>query len=123
MKESLERLGIQRQEIEQQVKMHETTIEKSKMLLRRTTSAQVMQPNEFLDKLFFQEEGDQDDTADRDGGSFPVEFYFVKHQQFFDHVNTGEIGSVRFITNTSHSRLLKAKELVRRLWDLKRRLL
>ena len=101
VKKSLERLGMQRQEIEQQVKMHETTIDKSKILLKRTTSAQVMQPNEFLDKLF-QEEGDQGDTADRDGGSFAVEFQFVKHEQFFDHVNTGEIGSVQFIKKTSH---------------------
>ena len=100
-KESLERLGMQRQEIEQQVKIHETTIEKSKTLLKRTTSAQVMQPNEFLDKLF-QEEGDQDDTADRNGGSFAVEFHFVKHQQFFEHVKTEEIGSVQFIRKTSH---------------------
>ena len=102
VKESLERLGMQRQEIEQELKMHERTIEKSKILLKRTTSVQIMQPNEFVDKLF-QEEGDQDDTADRDGGSFPaVEFHFVKHQQFFDHVNTGEIGSVQFIRKTSH---------------------
>ena len=101
VKKSLERLGMQREETEQEVKMHETTIEKSKILLKRTTSAQIMQPNEFLDKLF-QEDGDQDDTADRDGGSFPVEFHFVKHQQFFDHVNTVETGSVQFITNTSH---------------------
>ena len=101
VKELLERLGIQKQEIEQQVKIHETTIEKSKILLKRTTSAQIMQPNEFLDKLF-QEEGDQDHTADLDGGSFPVEFYFVKHQQFFNDVNTVEIGSVQFIRNTSH---------------------
>ena len=103
VKESLERLGIQRQEIEQQVKMHETTIDKSKILLKRTTSTQVMQPNDFLDKLF-QEKGDQDDTADRDGGSFAVEFHFVKNQQFFIYVNTGEIGSVQFITKTSHEK-------------------
>ena len=100
-KESLERLGMQRQVIEQQVKLHETTIEKSKILLSRSTSAQVVQPNEFLEKLF-QEEGDRDDTADRDGGSFPVQFHFVKHQQFFDQLKTEEIGSVQFIRKTSH---------------------
>ena len=99
-KDLLERLGMERQEIEEQVKMHETTIEKSKVLLKRTTSAQIMQPNELIDKLF-QEEGDQDDTADRDGGNVPVEFHFVKHEQFFDHVNTEEIGSLQFITKTS----------------------
>ena len=100
VKDSLERLGMERQEIEKQVKMHETTIEKSKILLKRTTNAQIMETNEFLDKLF-QEEGDQSDTADRDGGNFPFEFQFMKRQQFFDHVNTEEIGSLQFITKTS----------------------
>ena len=100
MKESLERLGMQRQEIEQQVKMHETTIEKSKILLKRSTSAQVMQPNEFLDKLF-QEEGDQDDAADRDGGGFTA-FVFENNQQLFNHVNFEHIGCFKsFLTKTS----------------------
>ena len=100
MKESLERLGMQRQEIEQQVKMHETTIEKSKILLKRSTSAQVMQPNEFLDKLF-QEEGDQDDAADRDGASFTV-FVFENNQQLFNRVNFEHIGCFKsFLTKTS----------------------
>ena len=98
-KDLLERLGMERQEIEEQVKMHETTIEKSKILLKRTTSAQIMQQNELIDKLF-QEEGEQDETADRDGGNVPVEFHFVKHEQFFDHVNIEEIGSLQFITKT-----------------------
>ena len=100
VKESLERLEMQRQEIELQVKMHETTIEKSKIFLKRSTSAEIMQTSEFLDKLF-QEEGDQDDTADRDGGSFPFEFHSVKHQQVFDHVLTEEIDSLQFISKTS----------------------
>ena len=105
VKDSLERLGMERLEFEKQVKMHETTIEKSKILLKRTTNAQIMERNEFLDKLF-QEEGDQSDTADRDGGNFPFEFQFMKREQFFDHANTEEIGSLQFITKTSqeHSR-------------------
>ena len=101
-KESLERMGMQRQEVEQQVDMHEAAIEKSETLLKRSTSAQIMQPIEFLDKLF-QEEGDQDDTADRDGGSFSVEFHFVKRQQFFDYVNAEEIGSLQFKTSQEQS--------------------
>ena len=108
VKESLERLGMQRQEIEQQVKMHETKIEKSKILLKRSTSAQIMQPNEFLDKLF-QEEGDQDDTTDRDDSGF----HFVKNRQFFDHVNTGEIGFVQFIRKTSHEQSTAEGEGIR----------
>ena len=100
VKESLERLGMERQEIEKQVKMHETAIEKSKILLKRSTSAQIMEPNEFLDKIF-QEEGDQSDTADRDEENFPFEFHFVKRRQFFDHLNTEEIGSLQFISKAS----------------------
>ena len=93
-KESLDRLGMQKQEIEQQVDMHVTAIEKSETLLKRSTSAQIMQPNEFLDKLF-QEEGHQDGTADRDGGSFPYS-YFIKNQEWCDQVVVGQIGSLLF---------------------------
>ena len=93
-KESIERMGMQKQEIEQQVDMHETAIQKSETLLKRSTSAQIMQPIEFLDKLF-QEDGDQDDTADRDGGSFP-NCYFIKNQEWCVQVVAGQIGSLIF---------------------------
>ena len=100
VKESLECLEMQKEEIEQQVKMHETTIEKSKILLERSTNAQIMQPNEFLDKIF-QEEGDQDDTADRDGGSFTA-FVFGNNQLLFNHINSEQIGCFKsFLTQTS----------------------
>ena len=93
-KESIECMGMQKQEIEQQVDMHETAIEKSEKLLKRSTSAQIMQPIEFLDKLF-QEKSDQDDTADRNGGSFPY-CYFIKNQEWCDQVVAGQIGSLLF---------------------------
>ena len=101
VKESLERLGMQKQEIEEQVKMHETTIAQSETILKRSPSAQIMQPNEFLDKIF-QEEGDQDDTADpRDGGGFTA-FVFENNEQFFHHVNFEQIGCFKsFLTKTS----------------------
>ena len=99
MKESLERLGMQKQEIEQQVKIHETEIEKSGTLLKRSTGAEIMQRNDFVDKLF-QEEGDQDDTADRDGGSFTA-FVFENNEQLFNHVNSEQIGCFKsFLTKT-----------------------
>ena len=65
--------------------MHERGIEKSEIILKRSTSAQIMQPNEFIDKIF-QEEGNQDDTADCDGGSVSA-FVFENNQQLFNHVN------------------------------------
>ena len=94
VKESLERLGIRRQEIEQQVKMHEAAIEKCETLLKRSTNAQFMQPKEFLDKIF-QEEGDQEDTTDFNGGSVS-EFDFVlrKNQQFLDYTIAEQIAEL-----------------------------
>ena len=100
VKESLECLGMQKQEIEEQVKIHETAIVQSETILKRSPSAQIMQPNEFLDKIF-QEEGDQDDTADRDGGGVTA-FVFENNQQLFNHVNSEQIGSLKsFLTKTS----------------------
>ena len=100
VKESLARLEMRRQEIEQQVKMHGTVIEKSEILIKRSTSAEIMQPNEFLDKIF-QEEGDQDDTADCDGESF-IAFVFGDNQQLLNHVNSEQIGCFKsFLTQTS----------------------
>ena len=98
VKDSLERLGMQKKEMEEQVKMHESAIEKTETLLRRSTSAQIMQPNELLDKIF-QEEVDQECTAERDNESFST-FVFVKNQELFDHVKTEQIGSC-FVMKTS----------------------
>ena len=100
VKESLERLGMQKQEIEEQVRMHETVIEKSKLLLKRSTSAQIVEPNGFLDKMF-QEEGDREDTAQTlNKGSFS-EFNFKRNQQLFNHVRVEQIGCLKyFLTKT-----------------------
>ena len=90
--ESLESLAKQRRTIEEQLKIHETAIQKSEILLKRSTSAQIMQPNELFDQIC-QEESDeiQDCSADLDGGLLTA-FVFVKNQLLFDRVNTEQIG-------------------------------
>ena len=97
VQKSLECLGMQKEEMEEQVKMHESAIEKTETLLRRSTSAQIMQPNEFLDKIL-EEEGDKEDIADLGNESFPA-LIFVKNQHLFDHLRTEQIGSW-FVTKT-----------------------
>ena len=95
VKESLDCLGMQRQEIEQQVKMHETAIKKSETLLKRTTNAQIMQSNEFVDKI-----GDQGDITDSTGGSFSeFDFVLIKNQHLLDHVIAEQIAEL-FIRKT-----------------------
>ncbi|XP_068671282.1 tripartite motif-containing protein 2-like [Montipora foliosa] len=55
-KQCLERLREKRREIEGEMKKDQTVIEESNIILKRSTSAQIMQPNDFLDELFRKEE-------------------------------------------------------------------
>ena len=102
VKESLERLGIQRQDTEQQLEEHDTAIEKSEMLLKRSTSAQIVQPNKFLDKII-EEEDDQDGKVDTlyKGSFSEFDFEFEKNQELFIYVNVEQIGCIKcFPTKT-----------------------
>ena len=79
--------------------MSETTLDKAETLLKRSPSAEIMQPNKFLNKIF-QEEVCEENSADRDGVNF-LEFDFVKNQTFLENVNAENIGSLkRFLTKT-----------------------
>ena len=98
-KDSLQRHQTKKSEIEDEVKMSEATLDKAETLLERSASAEIMQPNKFPNKIF-QEEVGQEDSADRDEGSF-LEFDFVKNQTLLENVNAEIIGSFkRFRTKT-----------------------
>ena len=77
-KASLQEIGKQKEEIEEQAKRHESEIENTETLLKRSTSVQVMQPNELMDKIL-KEENYQEDS-DRDDGLFQ-EFFFCEESQ------------------------------------------
>ena len=64
-KESLQRLQTKKSEIEDDVNMSEATLEKAETILKRSASAEIMQPNKFLSKIF-QEEVGQENSADSD---------------------------------------------------------
>ena len=91
-KASLQKIGKQKEEIEEQARKHESEIEDSQTLLKRSTSAQLMQPNELLDKIL-KEENFQEDS-DRDDGFFQ-EFDFVKNHKLSDLVSAEQIGSLK----------------------------
>ena len=91
-KVSLQEIGKQKVEIEKQAKRHESEIENTETLLKRSTSAQLMQPNELMDKLL-KEENYQDDS-DRDDDFFQ-EFDFVENHKLFDLVSVEQIGSLK----------------------------
>jgi len=98
-KESLQRLETNKSEIEDEVKMSEATLGKAETFLKRSGSAEIMQPNKLLNKIF-QEEVGQENLADRDGVNFLV-FDFVKNQTLLENVNAENIGFFkRFLTKT-----------------------
>ena len=91
-KASLQEIGKQKEDFEEQATRHESKIEHSETLLKRSTSAQLIKPNELLDKIL-KEENYQEDS-DRDDGFFR-EFYFVKNHKLFDLVSVEQIGSLK----------------------------
>ena len=100
-KQRLERLGEKRQEIEEEMKREQTAIEKSDLILKRSTSAQIMQPNDFLDELF-REEGEQEDTVDLDG-EHVIDFFFERNEELFQDVIAKQLGFLKTKTNPKQS--------------------
>ena len=98
-KSTLEKIGIKRDEVEAEFQLCESDIEKTKTLMKRWTSAEIMQPNDNLDKIF-KDESNQDDTADCLSQSSP-RLYFMKNQKLFDLACVEHIGSLNYLTLTS----------------------
>ena len=92
-KASLQEIGKQKKQIEEQAKGHESEIENTETLLKRSTSAQLMQPNELMDEIL-KEENNQENRSDRDDCSFQ-KFDFVKNHKLFELVSAEQIGSLK----------------------------
>ena len=91
-KASLQKIEKQKEEIEEQARRHESEIIDTETLLKRSTSAQLMQPNEQMDKIL-KEEKNQEDRSDRDDCPFQ-KFDFVENHKLFDLVSAEQIGSL-----------------------------
>ena len=91
-KASVQKIGKQKEDIEEQAKRHESEIENTETLLKRSTSAQVMQPNELMDKIFKEE--NYQEESDRDDGLYQ-ELFFVKNHKLFDLVSLEQVGSLK----------------------------
>ena len=91
-KQSLQEIGKQKQDFEEQARRHESEIEDTETLLKRSKSAQLMQPNELMDKIL-KEEKNKEEGGDRDYCPFQ-KFDFVKNHKLFDLVTAEQIGSL-----------------------------
>ena len=92
-KESLQRLETKKSEIEDEVKMSEATLDKAETFLKRSPSAEIMQPNKLLSKIF-QKEVAEEDSASRDNRNFLV-FDFVKNETLLENVYAENIGTLK----------------------------
>ena len=94
-----EQIGIHSNEMQKELQLCESDIEKTETLIKRCTSAEIMQPNDMLDKIF-KDENNHDDTADCEKQSF-ARLCFVKNQTFFDLASVEQIGFLNYLSLTS----------------------
>ena len=89
MKKSLERLTAKRGEIQQQINVIESSLEEADKLLKRSTTAEVVQLKKTLQKIF--QGVDETEPIVHDRSSLQA-FVFVENQKMLDVVNGEELG-------------------------------
>ena len=88
-KKSLERLTANRGETQQQINVIKSSLEEADKLLKRSTTAEVVQPKKTLQTIFQRVDETEPFVHDR---SSLQEFVFVENQKMLDVVNGEEIG-------------------------------
>ena len=99
---SLERVTKRKTEIERQIAVIKSSLEKADKLLTRSTNAEIVQLKKSLDKIF--ERVDQTEPTDRDPEGLPARLVFVENQKMLDTVSTEEIGTLQMLQQTKASR-------------------
>ena len=100
--QSLERVTKRKTEIERQIAVIKSSLEKSDKLLTRNTNAEIVQLKKSLDIMIF-EGVDQTEPTDRDPGGLPARLVFVENQKMLDTVSTEEIGTLQMPQQTKAS--------------------
>ena len=93
---SLEHIGIQKDKFVEQVKQYESEIERTETIIKRSSSAQIMQPNDVMN-IMLREENSKEETAvtDRENERFLARLSFVKNQKLLDLACEEQIGSLK----------------------------
>ena len=92
---SLEHIGIQKDKFVEQVKQHESEIERTEKIITRSTSAEIMQPNDVLNIILTKENSKEETITDRENERFSARLSFVKNQKLFDLACGEQIGSLK----------------------------
>ena len=124
-KETLQRHGIQKNEIEQQLKTIKASVERTETVLKRNSSAELIQCNKSLHN-FFQEEVDRGNQIGRASESVP-KFVFYQNEEVLNSV-LNELEGIGFVENVSKksecliNQMPKVTESEMQLLDLKHNL-
>ena len=99
-RQSLERLGIQKSEFEQQAQKIETGVEKAEALLERSTSAEIVQLDKSLKTIFQEEVRRKEEQVDCDLEGLR-RFIFVQNKTLQEKATTEGISSFKtFLSKT-----------------------
>ena len=97
--QSLERLVIQKSEIEHQVNTTETVIEQTETLLKRSTSAEIVQLHHSLNTIFPEGVSDETEQVDCDL-EVTRQFMFAENETLMHKINTEGIGKLITLLET-----------------------
>ena len=110
-KESVENLEKQKQEIQAQIKVEETGIEKTETLLKRSTIAEIVQcDSDLLSSISPETDSDKEDQVNHDLESLR-QFVFVENKTFEEKLNTEGFGSFKTFFSKSNAQQSSAKGL------------
>ena len=99
-KKSIESLTAERNEIQQQINVIESSLEEADKLFQRSTNAEVVQLKKTLQTIF--EGVDQTEVIAHDPGTQEA-LAFIKNQKMLDVVNGEEIGFLKDLNGTKAS--------------------
>ena len=99
--QSLECVTKRKTEIERQIAVIKSSLEKADKLFTRSTNTEIVQLKKSLDIIF--EGVDQTEPTDRDPGGLPARLVFVENQKMLDTVSTEEIGTLQMPQQTKAS--------------------
>ena len=108
-KESVERLRTQQCEEGNQVKLSEAAIDKTEALLKRGSSAEIVQLDKLTLNTMFQEgDGDEGEQVDCDLEGLR-QFVFVQNETLMEKANTEGIGSFKTVFNKTKAQQSSAE--------------
>ena len=98
---SLESVTKRKTEIQRQITVIKSSLEKADKLLTRNTNAEIVQLKKSFDTIF--EGVDQTEPTERDPEGLAARLVFVGNQKMLDTVSTEEIGTLQMLQQTKAS--------------------